>query len=375
MLLEFGLKNYFSLKEGAVISFKLDAKVPSGFYIKKGISPVLGIKGANASGKTNILRGLTFLSIFATHSFSIPPDGLIPLAGHFDSDEPSEFFAEFTVGSDIYRYELVASDRAVIRETIYRTKAKRTRILDRQEDRITYASKSLDRLKQIKLRKNVSVISLAHQHEFEELGDIYRFFESFISNVMYDGLDLEPITESEASEQLYNNEHLRQFVVAFISECDVGVTDIKVIKAEKTDKKDRYFPAFIHGPKSVTALTESSGTRSLYRNLVRYKLALDSGSVMIADEIDIHLHPELIPKLVRLFTDPETNRRGAQLIFTTHDTAVLEILGRYRTVLVNKVDNESFAYRLDEIPGDILRNDRPISPIYLSGKIGGVPRL
>jgi hypothetical protein len=43
--------------------------------------------------------------------------------------------------------------------------------------------------------------------------------------------------------------------------------------------------------------------------------------------------------------------------------------------LVNKEDNESFAYRLDEIPGDILRNDRPILPAYNDGKIGGIPKL
>jgi len=41
---------------------------------------------------------------------------------------------------------------------------------------------------------------------------------------------------------------------------------------------------------------------------------------------------------------------------------------------VNKDENKSYSYRLDEIPGDMIRNDRPIEPIYRSGKIGGVPR-
>jgi hypothetical protein len=76
-----------------------------------------------------------------------------------------------------------------------------------------------------------------------------------------------------------------------------------------------------------------------------------------------------------LFLDPETNPNNAQLLFTTHDSEILNGLGRYRTYLVNKVDNECFAYRLDEIPGDILRNDRPILPAYNEGKIGGIPKL
>jgi hypothetical protein len=53
----------------------------------------------------------------------------------------------------------------------------------------------------------------------------------------------------------------------------------------------------------------------------------------------------------------------------------MDTLGKYRTFLVNKENNESFGYRLDEIPGDMLRNDRLISPIYNEGKIGGIPKL
>jgi AAA15 family ATPase/GTPase len=76
-----------------------------------------------------------------------------------------------------------------------------------------------------------------------------------------------------------------------------------------------------------------------------------------------------------LFDDPEKNINNAQLIFTTHNTDIMDKLGKYRVVLVNKQDNESFLYRLDEIPGDILRNDRSIIPAYKAGKIGGKPRL
>jgi predicted ATPase len=93
------------------------------------------------------------------------------------------------------------------------------------------------------------------------------------------------------------------------------------------------------------------------------------------DEFDIHLHPHILPKLIKLFLDPRSNPKGAQLLISTHDAEILNMLGRYRTFLVNKVENESFGYRLDELPGDIVRNDRPILPAYNEGKIGGVPRL
>jgi len=79
--------------------------------------------------------------------------------------------------------------------------------------------------------------------------------------------------------------------------------------------------------------------------------------------------------LLNLFEDKELNPNNAQLIFTTHDYDVMDRIGKYRIVLVNKSDNESFLYRLDEIPGDMIRNDRLISPIYNANKIGGKPKI
>lgn len=93
------------------------------------------------------------------------------------------------------------------------------------------------------------------------------------------------------------------------------------------------------------------------------------------DEFDIYLHPLILPALLNLFIDEKFNKKNSQLIFTTHNSQIMDIIGKYRTVLLNKEDGESYGYRLDEIRGDLVRNDRPISPIYNSGKIGGVPKI
>ncbi|MDD3903839.1 MAG: ATP-binding protein, partial [Sphaerochaeta sp.] len=66
---------------------------------------------------------------------------------------------------------------------------------------------------------------------------------------------------------------------------------------------------------------------------------------------------------------------NAQLIFCTHNTGVMDTLGKYRVILVNKEENESFLYRLDELPGNIVRNDRSLETIYKTGKLGGTPNL
>lgn len=93
------------------------------------------------------------------------------------------------------------------------------------------------------------------------------------------------------------------------------------------------------------------------------------------DEFDTNLHPDLLPIIIDLFLSQETNPRAAQFIFTSHNLEIIDHLGKYRTVLVGKTESESFCYRLDEIPSDIIRNDRSISALYRGGKIGGVPNL
>jgi AAA15 family ATPase/GTPase len=143
--------------------------------------------------------------------------------------------------------------------------------------------------------------------------------------------------------------------------------------------KTYYFPIFEHdtnaSKNTLTYFEQSSGTQELFSILPYYEFVLRTGGVLALDEFDVNLHPHILPLLLELFDNKESNPLNAQMIFTTHHERIIDSMGKYRTVLVNKEKCESFAYRLDEIPGDILRNDRAISPIYNSGKIGGVPRV
>jgi len=93
------------------------------------------------------------------------------------------------------------------------------------------------------------------------------------------------------------------------------------------------------------------------------------------DEFDQNCHPMLLPPLLDLFINKESNPHGAQFLFTAHNSDVIDSLGKYRTILVSKEDGESYSYRLDEIPGDLIRNDRSISALYREGKLGGIPKL
>jgi hypothetical protein len=383
MILEFSIRNFFSFKETSTISFKLPSHCPEEISAGLDVSKVICLKGKNASGKTNILKAVSFLSSFCTDSFTnLQPDSLIPVDSFFDNEEPSEFQIEFQTDNANYIYELEVTERDVIRETLYRKVARKTKLLERSKNKLSYLSKELSSLRLIKLRNNVSVLSAYKNYELDDLkaiDDVLSFFSKIHSNVSYVGLRTQLPDVNDMSKVFFDapNE-LLAFVKEIIMDCDTGVVNIEIYE-NKNEEEISYYPFFIHDVNGenfpVAFHTESSGTKALFLQLARYKYALMVGGLLCLDEFDINLHPHILPKLIDLFLDPVSNKKGAQFIFTTHNTDIMEVLGRYRTYLVEKFDNSSFAYRLDEIPGDILRNDRPITPVYNSGKIGGVPKL
>lgn len=378
MILEFGFSNFYSFKESAQISFRLDKNCPIGISNGYDFTNVLGIKGANGSGKTQLLKALTFLGGFCSTSFSYKPDENIGLSPFFSSKEDTEFYIEFIVKSSSYRYELVLNNSEVTRETLYRTTKKKTKLFDRIGQRIENCIAAYDELNSLKIRKNVSIISSAHQYEVAKIKEIYGFFNGFCSNVFSSGHE-DWLKIETSARYLNQSKKALSFVTDFISACDVGVSEIEIRKREDKDGKETFYPAFCHKVADkkyyVTDTYESSGTKTLFKWLPLYYLTLATGGLLVMDEMDMNLHPHILPKIIELFLDKKINSENAQLVFATHDSEILELLGRYRTQLVSKEENESFTYRLDQIPGDILRNDRAIRPVYNSGRIGGVPKL
>lgn len=379
MILGFGFKNFFSFREGLNISFRLPPSSPAAISTGRDFSTVLGVKGANGAGKTHVLRALSFLGFFCTRSFESAPDADVQIEPFFGSTEPCEFYVDFRLQEGEFRYELVVSEKKVHRETLYLTRSRRTKIFERIDNEVISCIKKMSSLTTIKLRTNASIISIAHQYELSELKDIHKFFRWILTNVFFGGLREAGLEMSVVSKFLFEHKDVFEFVKNFIKSCDTGIDDIVIASRENDDGKKEYFPGFFHAVEGdrhgITHVTESSGTKALFRQLMLYKLVLDAGGVLALDEFDVYLHPHILPKLLDLFISPESNPKGAQVVFSTHQTDVLDLLGRHRTYIVNKSENESFGYRLDEIPGDILRNDRPISPAYNSGKIGGVPAL
>ena len=211
-----------------------------------------------------------------------------------------------------------------------------------------------------------------------DLHEINLIFQQIFFNVGYDGYKtIETDNFFYVSEFYYNNPKSLEFCKNVISGVDDGIINIEIESTHDSKSGDTiYYPIFIHSYNEselrIGLDQESMGTKALFLSLYKYWLVLNDGALLVFDEFDTHLHPMILPEIIKLFQNNTINRNNAQLIITAHNTEIIDSLGRYSTVLVNKENNESYCYRLDEI--SLIRNDRSISPIYRKGKIGGIPR-
>lgn len=374
MLLEYGARNVWSFKNGMEIDLTLNDLVPPDVSMNLPAATAMCFKGANASGKTNALKVLSFIVDFITNSFQYKPETFMLYDSYFLNDEPSDFYIDFDVSGTRCSYDFTVNRKTVIKE---RFKKDGAVIFEREKNKVQqndlYSGHD-----DIIFRENASFFSTIYQYGITEINDIYSFFENILLNVSYSGLySIDRMDYRTISKEYKNNPEMLSFAKKILSCFDTGINDI-VIESKKTEVEDIYFPYFIHKDaegKTIKLLfqMESKGIQSLFCMLQRYYKVLQKGSVLVIDEFEEHLDPEILPELLSLFIKKENNPKNAQILFTNHDIDILDVCGRYRTYIFQKNTNESFCYRLDEVPH--LRNDRPVSRSFRKHLVGGYPKI
>ena len=382
MLLRCGAKNFYSFKEGVEISFELPKHCPATISKGNEISNIICVKGANGSGKTNLLKIPPFLGYFCSASFALnDPDKDIAIDSYLNNLDPIDIYCDFEVKGIKYSYNVSLTKRKVISEELYRVIRRATPVFIRHGNELIKYIKEFSDLDRIIIRSNASLISTAFQYEVEAIKDIHLFFRKIESNVTQIGRVSGSKDYKRASKYYNENNNIFELASNIIKYSDIGIKNISLHKMKNDKNEDIYQPVFEHETdeeninNKLNFFYQSSGTQELYSILPLYCKSIFEGAVLVLDEFDINLHPDILKQLVMLFDDEQINTSNAQLIFSTHHQDIIDYMGKYRTMLVNKEKSESYAYRLDEIEGDILRNVRPISPIYKSGKIGGVPKV
>jgi hypothetical protein len=333
------------------------------------------------------------LGWFVQHSFGVPPDSPIWVSPHFaDVGEPTTFeiVADAEEPRTLWRYRLSANRLRVLAESLERKVGRGAwhMVFDRAWDGVKYTVEQnefgLDPTQAAAVRPNVSFVSWAAQYGVP----LARKVSSFLlqSNLTSLGRVPPPFDVIERSAEWYEkNPSMRDQMRKLLARWDLGLADVVIKEYETSDasdpsgatKRKRWFPWGVHSDKNgsytLPFYEESSGTRSAFTLLVSILAVLASGGVMAYDELDSDLHPMMLPPLLDLFSDPETNSQGAQILFTTHQVNVLELLQKSQVVIVEKDGLESHAWRLDELEG--VRSDENRVARYLAGAYGGTPRL
>jgi AAA15 family ATPase/GTPase len=120
--------------------------------------------------------------------------------------------------------------------------------------------------------------------------------------------------------------------------------------------------------------SESDGTRTWFGLIGPVLTALKEGLLVVFDELDASLHPMLSAQLIKLFHDPATNPLGAQLIFSSHDTSLLNHLNRDQIWLTEKLeDGATRLGALAEFAGERVRKSQNLEKAYLHGRFGALP--
>ena len=380
MLLSYGARNCWGFKEWMEVNLRVNKKVSQDIaYSQTRIVPAMCFEGPNASGKTCALRVLAFIYDFCLNSFSHLPDALIPYDTFFHNTDKSDFYITFCIGTDTereYRYEVELDRERVYSERLtLKHGREKAVVLSRKKNKLTVNNLFSAPLSII-YKDRASVISTLLQYGVEEIKPIGDFFRKINSNVVYSSTVDYPMTDYTA--RFYNkNPELHRRVVEQLKAWDTGIKDVKIVKTSDARGHEVYMSIFLHDTEaaqnSLDFSVQSNGTKLLYNRLRDIFIALDIGGVLIFDELDTPLHFEIILALLKYFTDGRTNKHGAQIIFTSHSTALLDDLKKYRVYLFKKLNGESICYRIDEVPDNGLhRNDRSLEHLYKLGLLGGL---
>lgn len=404
MIFRLEIENFHSIRFSQEIDLVV-GKLPSDSHDRlfpigpgaKELAPVIvSIFGANGSGKSTILKALSFLSWFVKDSFRNSPERYLPfttfkatssiakptrlLVGFTGPEDPSMF--GFSVEKCCkYSYEVVFSSKShspqtVLSETLKLWTKETNRpinLFHRNENGIVKAHKYFalagynSALEKV-LRPNVSVIStLAHlQHPISTV--LWQSSTQFYSNIFIQKSDPD---EDVVLRDYKEDSDLLAALNKEMQRFDIGIDRMDVVDGPYGAKAQIHHFG-LDGPLSM--LLESHGTKQFIKVFPLIYRALQVGGIAAIDELDLSIHPLVLPEILSWFHDKKRNILGAQLWVTGQNPSLLEDLTKEEIFFCEKNDNgETSIYGLRDIKA--VRREDNYYRKYLSGIYGAIPRL
>lgn len=414
MLIEFTVKNYRSIKDEQVFSMvkaKGNELENENSFLPSDNTPALlrsaVIYGANAAGKSNLIRALMDMEFIVRNSSSNIQEGdSLPVTAYLFDEEtinkPSEFEVVFVSEGIKYQYGFSATKFRVLEEWLIAFPKARpqrwfSRVFDTENKVYDYKfSEHLLGTKSVWMnstRSNALFLSTAVQLNSEQLKPIFNWFKEKLRPTNVSGWG--PSYTASLCEQ----EETKKQVLDFLQSADFNIHDIE-IETEKFDPKSipdelpdvlkEQITREMKGKEVIDIKTvhktrsglrvpldfteESDGTQKFFSFAGPWIDILKNGYVLIVDELHDNLHPKMVKYLVSLFHSNKTNPKNAQLIFTTHETSILnqEVFRRDQIWFCEKNKyQETSIYPLTDFSPRKERENLELS--YLSGRYGALP--
>ena len=402
MLLEFKCSNHRSIKEEVNFSMIAGSDNTSEGLLKEfGKFRVLRsavIYGANGSGKSNFISALLFMCDLVSNSINYQPgQGIFQVRHKLSSEDSSSRYSIQFVRNDIrYAYGFSVKQNLIQDEYLYYfPKGRQVKIFerDRLEIRPGDRYKGVFDVSVSILKDNRLFLSCAANYSnVKEIEEAFLFFKTDI--VIYNP-EINNWTEYSI-KLMQDNDMMKKIFLNILRALGTGAKDVKV-KLEKikladlpqelplpdalksllgTKEGNRIEAKVIYDQFEVDLMTEeSTGVKRLFQMICPIIDILNKGKILICDELETCLHESVIFQIVQLFQNYQKDK-FAQLIFSTHDTSLLDSdLFRRDQVWFTQLNNERATdlYSLVEIKN--VRKSENLEKGYVSGKYGAIPML
>lgn len=388
MLVQFMVKNVLSFREETVLdmtainAYKEHESNLINMDLKERFLRVAAIYGANASGKSNLYTAMLYFQKIILQSLNnVAEDSVNAIEKYYqpflfeEQKSNSEFQIIEIVGGYEYKYGFEYNEECVVTEWLYRKNLKNNRtvtVFERAYDKVEFGAsvrKHCD-LYQDQIPTETLVLSFLKKLKLKTtiFSDVYdAIMDIFVVPIDFceDFRLLEALLPSVIDRK-------KEDLVRFLSAIDTGIKDIGYNDSEK----DIYFYTIHKGKDgknySLNLLFESEGTIKSIMLFIYVQNALQNNKALFVDELNIKLHPLLLKFIIDLFYNEKSK---AQLIYTTHDTTLMD-KRFFRRDQIWFVQKDEYGYsELSALSDFKVRSDASFEKDYLAGVYGGIPKL
>lgn len=384
MLLQFSVTNHRSIKYTAVISMKAAADktmkevliTPDG---KKQIVPVMAIYGANAAGKSNVLHALLLMREMVCGNYAKPLKGAElpyePFAFVDGKTEPTTFEAIYYYEGIKYAYGFSFDNNRIVSEYLYHwPNGREALIFDREGDQYEFRESIQEQLTLAgRTSENRLYLTSSNEWNCVQTEKAYLWFQQNLRGVIATGISNEMTIEA-----IRKGGERKKRIVDEMMLADLGISDVEV-----SGTRERPIISTVHQITNENGDTkqyilqlgqESIGTQRFFSRIGLWMDAMNSGAVLVVDEIEASMHPMLTRHLIEMIQDQNVNKNHAQLIFTTHDTGLLDLkLLRRDQIWFAEKDEKSMQTDIYALTEFSPRKEENVAKGYLQGRYGAIP--